>query len=59
MVRRAERMVVELSTIEEHVNPSAVIYLNRLSDLCFVMARVANANGETDVLWVPGLHSSP
>lgn len=56
VVRRAERMVVELSTLEEHVNPAAIIYLNRLSDLCFVMARVANANGESDVLWVPGLH---
>ena len=31
-----------------------LVYLNRLSDLMFVMARVANANGETDVLWAPG-----
>ena len=33
-----------------------MIYLNRLSDLLFVLARVANANGRTDVLWTPGAH---
>jgi hypothetical protein len=31
-----------------------VIYLNRLSDLLFVLARVANDQGRTDVLWEPG-----
>jgi len=31
-----------------------VHYLNRLSDLLFVAARVANDNGATDVLWIPG-----
>ena len=56
VVRRAERLVVELAEHEPDVNRDVVIYLNRLSDLCFVMARVANANGETDVLWSPGLH---
>lgn len=51
--RRAERSVVTLITTEE-VNPSALIYLNRLSDYLFVLARVANGNGTGDVLWVPG-----
>jgi cob(I)alamin adenosyltransferase len=31
-----------------------MVYLNRLSDLLFVMGRVANGNGATDVLWMPG-----
>ncbi len=55
--RRAERLAVELAELPdeaERVNPEVVKYLNRLSDLLFVMARVANANGEDDVLWVPG-----
>jgi cob(I)alamin adenosyltransferase len=39
--RRAERAVVALAEHEE-VNPQVVVYLNRLSDLLFVMARVAN-----------------
>ncbi|AWM35741.1 Cob(I)yrinic acid a,c-diamide adenosyltransferase [Gemmata obscuriglobus] len=51
--RRAERTVVTL-THTEKVNPHALIYLNRLSDLLFVLGRVANDNGKGDVLWVPG-----
>jgi cob(I)alamin adenosyltransferase len=51
--RRAERAVVTLSHVEQ-VNAQVIIYLNRLSDLLFVLARVANANGTADVLWVPG-----
>lgn len=54
VTRRAERMVVELIAKEPDVSPAAMIYLNRLSDLLFVMARVANANGSSDVLWTPG-----
>lgn len=54
VTRRAERLVVELIGREPDVNPAAMIYLNRLSDLLFVMARVANANGNSDVLWMPG-----
>jgi cob(I)alamin adenosyltransferase len=54
VTRRAERIVVELASIEPDVNPEAIRYLNRLSDLLFVLARVANNNGEKDVLWVPG-----
>jgi cob(I)alamin adenosyltransferase len=52
--RRAERAVIALSD-QETVNPEAVRYLNRLSDLLFILARVANvAVGAPDVLWVPG-----
>ena len=40
---------------DEPVNPEAVTYLNRLSDLLFLLARGANqAAGTGDVLWVPG-----
>jgi cob(I)alamin adenosyltransferase len=41
VARRAERLVVALSRNEE-TNPQVVIYLNRISDLLFVLARVAN-----------------
>lgn len=51
--RRAERKAVELAAIED-VNPEAVRYLNRLSDWFFVAARIANNDGQDDVLWVPG-----
>lgn len=51
--RRAERLTVELATMEE-VNPAAVKYLNRLSDWFFVASRIANDAGRDDVLWVPG-----
>lgn len=51
--RRAERDVVTLARAEV-VNPQVVIYLNRLSDLLFVLARVANDGGAKDVLWTPG-----
>ena len=51
--RRAERLTVELATMEE-VNQEAVKYLNRLSDWFFVAGRIANEDGKADVLWVPG-----
>jgi cob(I)alamin adenosyltransferase len=51
--RRAEREVVTLMR-SEAVNPQVVIYLNRLSDLLFVLARVCNEQGRQDVLWQPG-----
>lgn len=53
VARRAERSATELAIAEE-VNPEAVRYLNRLSDWFFVAARVANDDGRSDVLWVPG-----
>lgn len=52
--RRAERKVVELAAVES-VNPEALRYLNRLSDWFFVAGRIANDDGRSDVLWVPGL----
>jgi cob(I)alamin adenosyltransferase len=54
VARRAERLVVELATMEQ-VNTEAVKYLNRLSDWFFVAGRIANNDGKDDVLWVPGL----
>jgi cob(I)alamin adenosyltransferase len=51
--RRAEIEVLRLSAIER-INSQVVIYLNRLSDLLFVLARAANQNGQLDILWVPG-----
>ncbi|MCD9028915.1 cob(I)yrinic acid a,c-diamide adenosyltransferase [Luteimonas sp. BDR2-5] len=51
VVRRAERETVALSR-SETVRPQAVRYLNRLSDLLFVLARVlARASGQGEVLW--------
>jgi cob(I)alamin adenosyltransferase len=55
--RRAERDVVTLSH-SETVNAQVIIYLNRLSDLLFVLGRVLNDNGKQDVLWVPGKTAS-
>ncbi|MET3928024.1 cob(I)yrinic acid a,c-diamide adenosyltransferase [Devosia sp. 2618] len=54
VTRRAERITVELASVEPDTNPEAVRYLNRLSDMLFVLARVANNNGARDLLWVPG-----
>ena len=51
--RRAERAVVALMQTES-VNPAVLVYLNRLSDLLFVMARAANGRGKGDTLWEPG-----
>jgi cob(I)alamin adenosyltransferase len=49
--RRAERMIVALGQ-EESVNDAPRQYLNRLSDLLFVLGRVLNrAGGRGDVLW--------
>jgi cob(I)alamin adenosyltransferase len=51
--RRAERSAVTAAGAVS-LNPQALKYLNRLSDWLFVAARVANANGADDILWVPG-----
>jgi cob(I)alamin adenosyltransferase len=47
--RRAERRTLEV----EGLNPEVVRYLNRLSDLFFILARAANGGGD-EPLWVPG-----
>ena len=39
---------------QEPVNPAALRYANRLSDLLFVLARYVNECGSADVLWQPG-----
>lgn len=51
--RSAERAMVALKG-ETAVNPAALAYINRLSDLLFVLARVLNDGGASDVNWVPG-----
>jgi len=53
ITRRAERLVVTLAR-ETNVNPAVITYLNRLSDLLFVLARHCNEDGARDVLWTPG-----
>lgn len=56
--RRAERCVVHLSN-NESVSDFALKYLNRLSDLLFVLGRALNvAGGRGDVLWVHGKNRS-
>ena len=52
--RRAERET--LAAAQEHdVNPLCAVYLNRLSDLLFIVARSANdLAGEDEPLWKPG-----
>jgi cob(I)alamin adenosyltransferase len=52
--RRAERDVLEASERVE-INPLVLIYLNRLSDLLFILARASNPG--TEVLWKPGSSS--
>lgn len=64
VVRRAERAAWRAAeaygtepsdspeTVPGGVNPLAITYLNRLSDLLFILSRAAN--GEAEVLWVPG-----
>lgn len=54
IARRAESDLVALmQSPDEVVNPEALKYLNRLSDLLFVLARHTNNKGADDVLWVP------
>jgi cob(I)alamin adenosyltransferase len=53
IVRRAERSAIASSEAAP-VNPLALVYLNRLSDHLFVMARLAASAGGGEVLWKPG-----
>lgn len=52
--RRAERKITKLAS-EEGINNNIITYINRLSDLLFVIARHCNNNGKADILWQPGL----
>lgn len=53
--RRAERLCFALtSEANEEVGEQALRYLNRLSDLFFVLGRAANDGGRADILWKPG-----
>ena len=53
IVRRAETLLVKLSDKDE-INSNCIKYLNRLSDLMFVMGRLINKrNGVEDIIWKP------
>jgi cob(I)alamin adenosyltransferase len=52
VARRAERVMVRLAA-RDRINPQALVYINRLSDLLFILARATNPPGG-EVLWVPG-----
>jgi cob(I)alamin adenosyltransferase len=55
--RRAERIVLQLSR-EEDIGPWPLRYLNRLSDLFFVLSRwISRHSGEAEFLWERGLRS--
>ncbi len=55
VVRRAERSTwAALDMYREGMNPLTATYLNRLSDLLFILARLANKDAGGDVLWQPG-----
>lgn len=56
VARRAERDVARLFADESAVNAAVLRYVNRLSDLLFVLARFLNDQGKNDVRWQPGLH---
>lgn len=57
-VARAVARRAELAALEAEVNPLARVYLNRVSDLLFILARAANALARRDEpLWKPGAAS--
>ncbi|PKP94245.1 MAG: ATP:cob(I)alamin adenosyltransferase [Alphaproteobacteria bacterium HGW-Alphaproteobacteria-16] len=55
IARRAERSAVGAAA-SVSLNPQALAYLNRLSDLLFVLSRELNLSAGGDVLWKPGAH---
>ena len=60
VVRRAERATWRaIGEFGDSINPLAAHYLNRLSDLLFILARCANVDGAGDVLWQPGGRTAP
>jgi len=57
VTRRSERVVVHLlEAPDERVNRLVLVYLNRLSDLLFVLARVSAGTGAGDTPWQPAKH---
>lgn len=58
VIRRAEALISHLAETQS-INPLALAYANRLSDLLFVLARWENGKGAQDVLWVPGKSRNP
>lgn len=55
VVRRAERSTwAALDTYHGGMNPLTATYLNRLSDLLFILSRIANKDAGGDILWQPG-----
>lgn len=52
VARRAELALCDIA--DAPLNPSLPVYLNRLGDLLFALARAANEDGTRDVMWVPG-----
>lgn len=55
ITRRAEREIARLAA-DDPVSPVVLRYVNRLSDLLFVLARFMNGKGKQDIRWEPGLH---
>jgi len=55
VTRRAERDVTHLAS-QDSINPNVIKYVNRLSDLLFVLARYLNGKGSEDICWQPGLN---
>lgn len=53
IARRAERVIAQLIENGENISDTVFKYVNRLSDLFFVLARRANKSGEDDIKWVP------
>jgi cob(I)alamin adenosyltransferase len=56
VTRRCERELVALVETGVEVNPCCLKFINRLSDLCFVWARLCNDYGKADIRWQPGPH---
>jgi cob(I)alamin adenosyltransferase len=57
IARRAERSIIHL-TESESINPQVIQYINRLSDMLFVLARFENVQTNSEILWVPGENRS-
>jgi len=53
IARRSERTLVAAAQ-QMAINPAALTYINRLSDYLFVLGRLLNDGGKSDILWVPG-----